>query len=69
MKSIRGSNLMQSRFNERLNKVIETAILHRSFTEEEMLKKGIEFIVFTLNYRKGIKVKVGLYWKQLKKWL
>ena len=47
--------MVQSRQEERLRKVIKTAILHRSFTEEEMLKKGIEFIVFALNYHKGVK--------------
>ncbi len=47
--------MMQSRLDSRIKKVIETAILHRTFTEEEMLKKGIEFIVFTLNYQKYVK--------------
>lgn len=60
---------MQTRLNERISKVIKTAILHRTFTEEEMLKKGIEFIVFILNYRKGVRHKDDLYWKQLKRWL
>ena len=60
---------MQSRLNERISKVIKTAILHRSFTEEEMLKKGIEFMEFILNYRKGVKIKDARYWKQLKRWL
>ena len=61
--------MVQSRQEERLRKVIKTAIFHRSFTEEEMLKKGIEFIMFILNYRKGVKVKDARYWKQLNKLL
>ena len=34
--------MAQSRLDSRIKKVIESAILHRAFTEEEMLKKGIE---------------------------
>jgi hypothetical protein len=49
--------MVQSRLDSRVKEVIKNAILHRAFTEEEMLKKGIEFIVFTMNYRKSAKAR------------
>jgi len=52
--------MVQSRLDSRIKKVIKNAILYRAFTEEEMLKKGIEFIVFTMNYQKNVKVRNDL---------
>ena len=33
-----------------LDSIIKSAILHRSLNEKEMLEKGIEFLVFTINF-------------------
>ena len=54
------------RQDRRINDLFKSAFLHRSLSEEEMLKKGVEFITFTHKFHQNIKTeKMKVYgWKR-----
>ena len=55
MKRFKLNEIQLERLDRRTNDLIRSAFLHRSFSEEEMLKKGVEFIIFTHNFHRNKK--------------